>query len=191
MTPAKRSPFLIFGLGFLIAQPAFVLGQGTPGSAAPMGSTTGMAEHAHASTPLSISVTLTIDGKAATVSAADLQAMPQKSVTVHNAHTKLDETYSGVSLGDLLAKYGFTVSQATHKKMLRSYVTAEGMDKYWVLFSAAEVESSEHNGDVIVATSVGGKELGEDGKFKLVASEDKKPQRWVRNLTAITLKSAE
>lgn len=150
-----------------------------------------IAEHAHATTPLSTVLIVTVDGKATPVSTADLQSMPQKSVTVHNAHTKLDETYSGVSLGDLLAKYGFAVSQATHRRMLRSYVIAEGMDKYWVLFSAAEVESSEHNGDVIVATSVGGKGLGEDGQFKLVASEDKKPQRWVRNLTAITLKSAE
>ena len=91
----------------------------------------------------------------------------------------------------MLAKYGFAVGQPTHRKMLRSYIVAEGMDKYWVLYSTTEVESSEHNGDVIVATSVGGKPLGEDGQFKLVSSEDKKPQRWVRNLAAITLKSAE
>ncbi|MCU1322844.1 MAG: hypothetical protein JWM43_2493 [Acidobacteriaceae bacterium] len=165
-------------------QPALATAQSAPMEKA-------IAEHAHATTPLSTVLIVTVDGKATPVSTADLQSMPQKSVTVHNAHTKLDETYSGVSLGDLLAKYGFAVSQATHRRMLRSYVIAEGMDKYWVLFSAAEVESSEHNGDVIVATSVGGKGLGEDGQFKLVASEDKKPQRWVRNLTAITLKSAE
>ena len=75
--------------------------------------------------------------------------------------------------------------------MLRSYIVAEGMDKYWVLYSVTEIEGSEHNGDVIVATSLGGKPLGEDGQFKLVDSEDKKPQRWVRNLSAITVKSAE
>lgn len=150
-----------------------------------------MTEHAHAKTPVSTTLSVTVDGKTATLSMADLQAMPQKSVTVQNAHTKTKEIYTGVSLGDLLAKYGFVVSPATHKKMLRSYLMAEGIDKYWVLFSAAEVESSEHNGDVIVALAVGGKSLGEDGQFKLVASEDKKPQRWVRNLTAITIKSAE
>jgi len=96
-----------------------------------------------------------------------------------------------VLLGDLLAKYGFPVGQATHRKMLRSYLTAEGTDKYWVLYSVTEIESSEHNGEVIVATSMGGKPLGEDGQLKLVDSADKKPQRWVRNLTAITVKSVD
>jgi hypothetical protein len=122
---------------------------------------------------------------------AELQAMPQTNVTVHNEHTKVDESYTGVLLGALLAKYGFPVDKTTHRKMLRSYLAAEGTDKYWVLYSVTEVEGSEHNGDVIVATSMNGKPLGEDGNFKLVDSGDKKPQRWVRNLTSITVKSAE
>ena len=75
--------------------------------------------------------------------------------------------------------------------MLRSYLTAEGTDKYWVLYSVTEVEGSEHDGQVIVATSMNGKPLGDDGQLKLVDSADRKPQRWVRNLNAITVKSAE
>jgi hypothetical protein len=150
-----------------------------------------MEEHAHTPASPSTSLTQTVDGKATTLSVAELQAMPQKTVTVHNEHTKADETYSGVLLGDLLAKYGFPVDKTTQRKMLRSYVVAEGTDKYWVLYSMTEIEGSEHNGEVIVATSMGGKPLGIDGQFKLVDSADKKPQRWVRNLSAITVKSAE
>jgi hypothetical protein len=150
-----------------------------------------MEQHEHVPAPASTSLTLTIDGKATTLTVADLQAMPQKTVNVHNEHTKGDESYTGVLLGDLLAKYGLPVSQATHRKMLRSYLVAEGTDKYWVLYSVTEIESSEHDGSVIVATSMNGKPLGEDGQLKLVDSGDKKPQRWVRNLTAITVKSVE
>ena len=150
-----------------------------------------MPEHAHAPSQPSTSLTLTIDGKSTTLSAAELQAMPQKTITVQNTHVKREETYSGVLLGDLLAKYGFPVDQSTHRKMLRSYLVAEGTDKYWVLYSVTEIEGSEHNGDVLVATTVDGKPLGEDGQLKLVDSGDKKPQRWVRNLSAITVKSAE
>jgi hypothetical protein len=157
-------------------------------TAAPTGST---AEHTHVATPPSTSLTLTVDGKATTLSVADLQAMPQTTVTVHNEHTKVDETYTGVLLGDLLTKSGFPVDKTTHRKMLRSYLVAEGMDKYWVLYSVTEIEFSEHNGTVIVATSMGGKPLGDDGQLKLIDSSDKKPQRWVRNLNAITVKSAE
>jgi hypothetical protein len=117
--------------------------------------------------------------------------MPQKTVAVHNEHTKADESYSGVLLGDLLTKYGFPVDKTTHQKMLRSYLVAAGTDKYWVVYSVTEVEGSEHKGEVIVATSMNGKPLGEDGQLKLVDSADKKPQRWVRNLSSITVKSAD
>jgi hypothetical protein len=139
----------------------------------------------------STSLALTVDGKTTTFSVAELKAMPQKTVRVHNEHTKADETYSGVPLDDLLAKAGFVVTPATHRKMLRSFVTAEGTDKYWVLYSLTEVEASEHEGDVLVATSMDGKGLGADGDLKLISTGDKKPQRWVRNLAAITMKSAE
>lgn len=60
-----------------------------------------------------------------------------------------------------------------------------------MLYSALEAEPTEHNGDVIVATTLNGGPIGADGELKLVSTEDKKPQRWVRNLSAITLKIAE
>jgi len=147
--------------------------------------------HDHAPAALSTSLMLTVDRKTTTLSVAELQSMPQKTVTVHNEHTKAEETYTGVLLGDLLAKYGFPVDKMTQRKMLRSYLVAEGTDKYWVLYSMTEIEGSEHNGEVIVATSMDGKLLGADGQLKLVDSGDRKPQRWVRNLNAITVKSAE
>ncbi|GGG74205.1 molybdopterin-dependent oxidoreductase [Edaphobacter dinghuensis] len=147
----------------------------------------GMTEHAHTEAALSTSLTLVIDGKATTLSVTELQAMPQKTITVHNPHTKMDESYTGVELSDLLAKYGVALDKTTQRKILRSYLRVEGADHYFVLYSAAEVEGEIHNGDVIVATGMNGGGLGEDGAIKLVASQDKKPMRWVRNVTKITL----
>jgi hypothetical protein len=167
---------------------AFSLASADAQNAAP---TAEMAEHAHPATQPSTSLAITVDGKATRFSVADLEAMPQTTVMVHNEHTKVDESYTGVLLGDLLAKSGFPVDKTTQRKMLRSYLVAEGTDKYWVLYSVTEIEFSEHNGDVIVATSVGGKQLGDDGQLKLIDSGDKKPQRWVRNLSSITVKRAE
>jgi hypothetical protein len=139
----------------------------------------------------STSVTVNIDGKSTIFTTAELKAMPQKTVKVHNAHTNADETYSGVPLSDLLAKAGFVVDKSTQKRMLHSYLAADGSDLYWVVYSLTEVEGSEHDGDVIVATSMNGGGLGADGELKLISTGDKKPQRWVRNLAGITLKSAE
>jgi hypothetical protein len=151
----------------------------SPVQTAPKTEMGAIAEHDHA--PASPSTSLT----------PSCRRCRRKTVTVHNEHTKVDESYTGVLLGDLLAKYGFPVDKTTQRKMLRSYLVAEGTDKYWVLYSVTEIEGSEHNGEVIVATNMGGKPLGDDGKFKLVDSGDKKPQRWVRNLKSITVKSAE
>ena len=96
-------------------------------------------EHAHVKAAPSTNLQLTIDAKTSTVTPEDLAAMPQKTVTVHNEHTKKDEMYSGAALGDLLAKYGFAVEQPSHRKMLHSYIVAEGTDKYWAL-SVTEIE---------------------------------------------------
>ena len=183
MNRLRASLLCLCGLGFLVLQPTMVLGQSGIGQTAEHGS--------KPPAPVSTNVAVTVDGKTATFSVADVKAMPQKTVKVRNEHTKMDESYSGVALGDLLAKAGFVVEQSTHQKMLRSYIKVEGTDKYWVLYSVTEVEGSEHDGDVIVATSMDGKGLGADGDLKLVSSGDKKPQRWVRNLSAITVKSGE
>ena len=150
-----------------------------------------MAEHAHGTSMPSSSLILSVDGSATTLSVAELAAMPQKTVTVHNEHTKADETYSGVMLGDLLAAHGFPIDKTTHRKMLRSYVIAEGTDGYRVLYSVIEIEPSEHNAVVMVAVGLNGKPLGDDGRLKLIDSADRRPERWVRNLSAISLKSAE
>lgn len=146
-----------------------------------------MGEHGRAAAALSTSLTLVIDGSTTTLTVADLKAMPQKSITVHNPHAKRDESYSGVELSDLLAKYGAPFNKTTQKRMLHSYLRVEGTDHYFVLYSAAEVEGDIHEGDVIVATGMNGGGLGDDGAIKLIASGDKKPMRWVRNATRITL----
>lgn len=153
----------------------------------PSANSQSMPEHAHAKAVPSTELQLTVDGKTSTITLAELAAMPQKTVKVHNEHTKKDETYTGVSLGDLLARYGFAVGPSTHRKMLHSYLSVEGTDRYWVLYSVTEIEGSEHAADVIVATAMDGAPLGDDGRLKLVASADKRPQRWVRNLAAIRL----
>jgi len=121
-------------------------------------------EHTHAKAPVSTELKIIVDGKSTTLTLAALAAMPQKTLTVHNVHTRADEIYTGVALGELLAKNGFAAGQPTHRKMPHSYIKAEGTDAYWVLFSTTEVEGSEHNADVIIATSMNGKAFGDDGR---------------------------
>src|ERR1700678_2779907 len=158
------------------------------------GSSTIVAQQMEHSAPSAPSTHLTIktyDGKTLSLSPEELAALPHKSVTVFNAHSKTNETYSGVPLADLLSKVGVPLGENVRGKLFMIGVVAEGMDDYSVLYSLAEVDPAIHTGDVIVADTLDGKKLGKDGAFKMVSSEEKRPARWVRNLTSISVIKVE
>jgi hypothetical protein len=136
------------------------------------------------------STALTINtgiGAPLTLTLADLKALPQQTMTVHNAHQNADETYSGPLLSDVLAKAGIVLTEKTEHPMLHQYVIATGTDKYWVLYSLAEVHPGLHKAKVIVAIARSGQPLTTAGQFELINDLDVKPARWVHNVTTITL----
>ena len=147
--------------------------------------------HEHKVKVASTSLLVVAGGKTTTLKLADLQAMPQRQLMVHNAHSNVDETYTGVGLSDLLAKFGLSLEGSGAKGVYHSYVRAEGTDKYYVIYSASELEGALHTGDAIVALMVDGKPLTEDGEFKMVVGGDKKPARWVTNLAKLAVVSVD
>jgi hypothetical protein len=168
---------LILGAGVLFAGCGLAHGQ--------------MEAHTHKAGVPSTTLTVAVAGKTVTLTAAALAAMPQRRIVAHNGHSNVDETYMGVAVSDLLAKEGVALAGDGAKKIYQSYLRAEGTDHYFVLYSCSEVEGDMHAGEVIVALTLDGKPLTEDGAFKLVSTEDKRPARWVRNLTALTLVGVE
>src|SRR5271166_4633489 len=66
-------------------------------------------EHSAPSTP---SARLTLN-----LSPDELAALPHKQVAVFNAHSKTNETYSGVLLADLLSKAGVPLSESVRGKL--------------------------------------------------------------------------
>jgi len=122
---------------------------------------------------------------------AELKSMPRTTTTVHNEHSKADETYTGVRVADLLAKMGAPLGKELRGIALSSYLVAVGTDGYAAVIALAEVDPSFHTGEVIVADTMNGQPLdAKSGPFKLVVTEDKRPARWVRNLEYMELKSA-
>jgi len=122
-------------------------------------------------------------GKSAEWTPATLAALPHKSVTVFNEHTKANQTYSGVPLIDLLTQLG--VPDKPHGKEFLLYLVAAGSDGYQVVYSLGEVTPDVHDATVLVADSQDGKPIADDGPLKLVATGERRPARWVRNLVAI------
>jgi len=128
-----------------------------------------------------------LDGRSITLSPDEFAALPHKTVSVFNSHSKANEKYSGVSITDLLAKVGTPLGEKVRGKVFLTGVVEEGTDNYAVLYPLAEVDPSIHSGEVIVADSVDDHKLEKDGAFKMVSTEEKRPARWVRNLTSITV----
>jgi hypothetical protein len=132
---------------------------------------------------------ITFGDKSAEWTPATLAALTHKILTVCNVHMKASQTYAGVPLMDLLTRLGVPAIQ--HGKALRLYLVAEGSDGYTAVYSVAEVNPGLHDAAVIVADSVDGKGLADSGPLQLVAAGDKRPARWVRNLVAIRVLTAE
>src|SRR5579862_761154 len=122
----KRLPSSVFPL-LLAAAAVIAQGRAESQPQAPMG---GMASPAagmsaaQATTPLKI----TFGEKSAVWTPAELEALPQTTLTVYNEHAKANQTYTGVPLIDLLVKVG--VANEPGGKQLRLYVVAEGSDGY-------------------------------------------------------------
>lgn len=143
--------------------------------------------HEHAPARPSSTLRVRFGDQTVVLSLADVQALPQTSATVMNAHTKSEETYTGPTVANVLAKAGFALSGATEHAVLRSYVVATGTDGYFVVFSGAELQTALHKGQFLVAITEGGQPLAANGAFQLIDSLDAKPARWVRNMDGLSV----
>lgn len=126
-----------------------------------------------------------------TLTAADLKKMPRKSISVVNPHSQKKEAYEGVLLEEILHKAGALSGQQMRGPAIATYVLAEAADSYCVVFSLAELDSAFLDSEVIVADTLDGAPLSDkEGPFKIVAPHEKRPARWVRMVTAITVVAA-
>ena len=150
-----------------------------------MGSMHHQAKSSGPASPLRI----TIGAQSAEFTPEKLAALPHTTITVFNAHAKANQTFSGVPLIALLKPLG--IAEEPKGKDFKLYIEAEGSDGYVVVYSIAEITPYIHDGTVIVADTVDGKPLADNGPFQLVATGEKHPARWVRNLVAIRVHHAE
>jgi Carboxypeptidase regulatory-like domain len=125
------------------------------------------------------------------LSPTDFRALPHITIKVHNGHTNAEESYSGVLLETLLSKANAPVGKEFRKEALTTYLLVSGADGYSVLLSLAEVDSTFHAGQIIVADERDGQPLGKYGPFQLIVPSDSRPARWVHNLNSIRVQQAQ
>jgi DMSO/TMAO reductase YedYZ molybdopterin-dependent catalytic subunit len=144
--------------------------------------------------PAAAGAQLTISGDATkplTLFAADLAALPRKTIAVMNTHDNKQETYEGVLLSELLGRAGVAQGGKLKGAAMATYVVAAGSDGYRVVFSLAELDTDFLDSQVLIADKLDGQPLPTNvGPLRLVAPHDKRPGRWVRMLHSITVSEA-
>ena len=144
--------------------------------------------------PLASNATLvvkTIAGQTLTFGPQDFAKLLQVKVSATDHDGKKHE-YDGVNLRDVLAQAGVATGDGLRGKELAVYVVAEASDGYRVVFSIAELDPVFSSIQVIVATKADGQPLSShDGPTRLVVPGDKRPARWVRMLTSLSVMRAQ
>jgi hypothetical protein len=134
-------------------------------------------------------ILLTITGvgsQPVTMTAADLAALPRATVKAKEGDK--EALFGGVPLGKVLEKAGAPSGSAMHGPNLASYLVVEARDGYKVVFALPELDASYTDHVVLLADRRDGKPFPEaEGPLFLVVPGDKRPSRWVRQVTALRL----
>jgi DMSO/TMAO reductase YedYZ molybdopterin-dependent catalytic subunit len=118
--------------------------------------------------------------------AADMAALPHAELQAVDSHGK-GGVFRGVELVDLLHRAGAASGDALRASHLRDIVRVECADAYVVAFTLAELDPGLGARRVLLADALDGKPLGaEQGPWRLVVPDDKRPARWARQVSRVT-----
>ncbi len=121
-----------------------------------------------------------------TVAASTFDSLGRQEVHAQ-AHNAVG-VYGGVPLFDLLRLVGAPGGDSLRGPTLASYVLIEAADGYRVTFSLAELSPTFTDRVVLLTDRKDGAPLpAGEGPFRLVVPDDKRPARWARQVTRITL----
>ncbi|RAV99999.1 molybdopterin-dependent oxidoreductase [Pseudochryseolinea flava] len=137
---------------------------------------------------------LSIEGEvlqAQKVTLTQLNLFPQHEVVVKDRDGRMRK-FKGVLLATLLDSVDVTLGNQLRGENLTKYVAIKAADGYEVVYSLAEIDPSFSAHEVLVATQVDDHSLPKgEGPFRIIAPQDKKPARWIREVTTIRVLFAQ
>jgi DMSO/TMAO reductase YedYZ molybdopterin-dependent catalytic subunit len=117
----------------------------------------------------------------------DLLKLKQTEVKAKDKEGK-EHSYKGVLLVAILDSAGVTLGKVLRGENLTKYVLIKAADGYKVIFSLPEIDPEFTDQTILLAYQVDGNPLPKgEGPFRIVVPNDKKPARWIRELTNIKI----
>lgn len=131
---------------------------------------------------------LTIEGevqKPLKLTVKDLEKYPATEVKAKDRDGK-EHTFKGTLLSVILDSAGVTLGKQLRGENLVKYVLVTAADNYQVIYALPEIDPEFTSNTVLLTTHVDGKPLPKgEGPFRLVNPSDKKPARWIREISSI------
>lgn len=132
----------------------------------------------------------TVEGEVLTplkLSMEDLSRMEQTEVRANDRDGK-EHIFKGVRLSTILDMAGVTMGKELRGENLTKYILIKAVDGYEVIFSLPEVDPEFTDQTVLLAYMVDGNPLKKGvGPFRIIAPNDKKQARWIRELRSINI----
>ncbi|HLA63964.1 MAG TPA: hypothetical protein VK610_06030 [Rhodothermales bacterium] len=129
-----------------------------------------------------------VDGDSLVLGADALAALPVASARVR-VHDGPERTYAGPRLADVLIAAGVRVDSLRGAGLARVAVV-EASDGYRVAFALGELAPGLGGSPALLALTVDGAPLGDDGPLRLVIEGDGRAARWARNVVRVRIVEA-
>jgi hypothetical protein len=126
------------------------------------------------------------DGKSESLYEVALAKLPQREVRAE-AHGQ-SVICDGPALSDVVAQAGAPQGEALRGKELSLYVKVSARDGYSVVYSLAELDPAMRADVPILTAHCNGAALDDrEGPFRVIYPGEKRPARWIRQVSSIEL----
>lgn len=133
---------------------------------------------------------ITVTGLDGATSTINLEEMTRQ--TVVTSDRGLRTTFTGVALRDVLAKVGVPLGEALRGKALSRVIIASAPDGYQVTYAIAEIDAAFTDQIVLIADQRDGRPLLPDtGPLQMIVPNDKRPARWVRQVSKLEVRDVK
>ncbi len=121
----------------------------------------------------------------------DFGSYKKISVKVKDRDAKVHE-FAGVALIEILEKAGVPTGSKLRGQNLVKYILIQAADGYEVVYSLPEIDPEFTDHIIMLATEKDGQPLPSgEGPFRIIAPNDKKQARWIREVQTIRINSAK
>ena len=124
-----------------------------------------------------------IGGSVIKLTAADLQKLPSRTIHATPEHRSAAD-YKCTTVGEILTGSGLQMGKNIRGKRLGDYLRVKAADGYEVVFALPELDPEFTDRLVLLCYLKDGAALpADEGPLRLVIPEEKRPARWMRQVT--------